>query len=219
MERKFLRTRTPSFEIPKQLQEALVKETLFPDLTLPDKRITPKMRLEAKELIDLSLEGKLNITQQIRVFDPRVRCLPVIPGSSETTASLKQAVHHTNFVITNATLIDTQQVGKDIKRILGNVLRTIISEARKFSCDLDKIRETMLHFTIQGFTVEELLNHMKDLSTTEVKFARSLFEIPDDLESERDGFTTCPHLSNVRQNKKWSQVSLHFWKRDREFQI
>lgn len=36
IERRHIRTKEPSFEIPRALQTPIIKECLFPDLTLPD---------------------------------------------------------------------------------------------------------------------------------------------------------------------------------------
>lgn len=92
IERKFVRTKEPSFELPRHLQKTILKESLFPDLTLPDRRVTPAMKREAKELLSLSAEGKLALSSQIRIIlnsmDPKVRCLPMQPVNSNTEACL-----------------------------------------------------------------------------------------------------------------------------------
>ncbi|KAG5871347.1 hypothetical protein JTB14_019744 [Gonioctena quinquepunctata] len=52
LERKQVKTKETSFNIPAYIRKSLLKETLFPDYTQPDMRITPNMRSEIKEILE-----------------------------------------------------------------------------------------------------------------------------------------------------------------------
>lgn len=202
IERKYVRTKAPIFEVPKSIQNSLIKESLFPHLTIPDYRITPKMRQDAKELIDLTLEGKMTLSSQIRILmtnlDPKVRCLPMIPGSAESVANMKHAICHTNMVLTDLVIVDKTKKNRDTMTLMMTALTSIIYEAKKFNWDLETIKKVADSFLIQGSTIEEILTTLGSENSPEIKFARALYGLPDTLEFTRDGFVTCPLLSPTR---------------------
>jgi len=214
IERRYVKTKTPLFEIPSSIQNSLIKETLFPDLTIPDKRITPNMKNDARELVTLALEGKLTLSSQIRILlsslDPKVRCLPMIPGSSESTANMKHSLCHSNFVITNVVVAEREKIKTDTMKLLMRVLRSVIYEAQKHRWDIETIREVLSSYKIQGLGVEEIMMNNDEKNSIEVKFVKAVFGLQDTLETVRDGMITCPRLSNMRIISTRNKAGLRF---------
>lgn len=68
MEGRIVRTKDPAFDVHPSVREALAKEILFPDTTMPSQRVTQSDIQQMKDLMELSFESKVTSMRQIRIL-------------------------------------------------------------------------------------------------------------------------------------------------------
>lgn len=87
LSKQVVSTRAPLVNIPKQLQESVVLQTLLPDFMIKYEASCPEFERIVKDLISSTLSTKMSFMQQIRVvlqhLDNRPRMQPISSGMSE----------------------------------------------------------------------------------------------------------------------------------------
>lgn len=164
IERRNVSTRRPIVNIEKKLREQLIKQALFPDLSLPNEIITQDMLSQVKELIEIGIDSKMTLASQIRILltqmDPRIRYLPLIPGSPEITVGFKHAMYHSNFTLTNCDMNimgESDSYNMTFRMFMQSIIREHIAK----NITVDDAKKIIERAKINNIPVKEVLGKVR----------------------------------------------------------
>ncbi|KAG5871348.1 hypothetical protein JTB14_019745 [Gonioctena quinquepunctata] len=142
-------------------------------------------------------------------MDPKLRCLPIIPGTSENNTTLKHALYHSNMVITNIVQTSETKNGTDTMTLLTtSLIPSLMRLETKW--DVDDVRNILQRTKIQHMSVEEILGGRMRTCKPVLKLLKAIIGMPDTMEIERYGFMACPLLSPNRTISKRNNGGYRF---------
>lgn len=195
MERRVVRTKSPVFEVHQSLREPLLREILFPETTMPSQKIAKADIKQMREIMNLSLESKMTLSKQIRILinsmDNGERYLPVLPGSSQDTVSIKHCVNHTNFVLTNFQMEEGRNRSAYIEEI-ENIGLCCIFESKLSKIPIDEMKEILRVTTINGENSLTLIESVQQSQGIGTRWLKSLLSHSTTLERTYRKMTICP---------------------------
>lgn len=202
IQRQLVRTKQPVVDLPPNLRTAVLKEVLFPDITIPDSRVGTQEVEEVRETFNLNMEDKIGLIRQIRVLlnamDPRERYLPILPNSGGKLIPLKHAMLHNNFVMSNIEVID-MDVNTSWEPIIENFIRCLYVEAKLSTISIADLKDICYNTTIMKKKVVDYLDLISGRNRLEYIWLKALFERGSTLECKKEGLTTCPMPSDCRE--------------------
>uniref|UniRef100_A0AAT9J9Q7 Polymerase PB2 n=1 Tax=Blattella germanica orthomyxovirus 1 TaxID=3133491 RepID=A0AAT9J9Q7_9ORTO len=197
IERRLVPTRDVPHFIPHNLREPLLKEILFPELTLPDSRITGDLIGKMKEIVDTGIQSRLSLPRQIRILlnhmDPKLRTLPVLPGMSNKTLSLKHAIIHNNLIVHGVEVDGATPTDASMK-VLKKLGDCLIYLAQKKKINWDDLRLVVRSSKINGNPIITLLESAP--LANQYIWMKAIMGMSSELELTFKQMKLCPHLTN-----------------------
>ncbi|CAG4969281.1 unnamed protein product [Colias eurytheme] len=212
LERKMVRTRNPVIEVPPSLREELIKEIMFPDLTIPSSRVTQSLIDKFKNLIHMKIETKMTLSRQMRILlnsmDPAERYIPMLPGLDNTLAPLKHSLCHNNFVLTKYD-VETLETDSNLwKDEIENIGKCILREGLASKLTPNEATELMKKIRINKEPITKYIESRsleKGIGSTTLKV---LLGKPITLEREHEEVLICPAPAEGTRLDLYNQSNL-----------
>lgn len=197
IERKVVATSVPPIEIPSNLRKAALCETLFPDFTLPSKMLSQITIQKLSQVATLSFESRMLISRQARLLlndmDPRERCLPLVPGTSPLLISVKHALVHSNYVISDYK-IPPKSAGMDWTPSIRLAVEVMIRTAREKRLNIGFVKKALDNMRIHSSRIPNIISEARLDEIFEVKWIKTLYGYPITLEHKFSDLIVCPKM-------------------------
>nr|QMP82116.1 polymerase PB2 [Hymenopteran orthomyxo-related virus OKIAV173] len=195
LERRRVNTREPLVQIDPTIRDQAIMQALMPDFTIPFMRVTDNDIKQVKDILNISVTSKMQLSTQIRVLvnqmDSRRRVLPVLPGSSDHLSSMKHAIMHSNFVMVgyeDKKIIKPKSMHKIVDKFGKNLHYEFVAR----NMTIEAARKVIMHTSIHK---KALIDYLRDPDLQEsnyVKWMKVVIGLPITAESEANGLKTSP---------------------------